>query len=421
MKTLKFFAVVFFIIAAVRVYGDPVLNQNDIKFESVSTATVVGQDGLIMRTENGGLNWQIQDAGITNVLNAMDFISYGDVSSVTETLLIAVGENGVILKSTDNGTTWNIKTNVTTENLNDIAIYSPDLIYICGNNGTLLRSVDLGETFELITVPVTTNLNSITFSGPQTVVTRINAVIAGDSGTILVTPNAYDWTQVNSGTSENLYAITFSGVQAICTGANGTIVTSNDDGQSWIPAVSGVTSNIYDVKYLSTMVAMASSENGLMLRTEDGGVTWTPINTPVEADLFAVNFANDMVGISTGSEGTEIYSIDGGLTWSSAITNSVLLPATRKQDINLSQNYPNPFNPVTNIDYMINDNSNVSIKIYDMTGREVRTLVNSFQSAGTYSVRFDAMNISSGIYFYVLRVNSGRNEITKTMRMILTK
>ena len=423
MRTKSFFlflTAVFFILAAVRTNAQPIVDQNDIKFESPAIATLVGQDGLIMRTVDGGATWEVQNPGITNVLNAMDIYTYEEVTGINVTMMIAVGENGVLLKSVDNGLTWNVKANISTENLNDVAIYSADLIYVCGNNGTLLRSIDFGETFEPVAIPVTTNLNSFTFSGPQTNLTRINAIVAGDSGTILVSQNAYDWTAVNSSTTENLFAATFSGVNAICTGANGTIITSNDEGLSWVSSVSGVSTTIFDVKYLNILTAVASSENGVVLRTEDGGATWTAITTPVEADLFALNFANENVGISIGSEGTEIYSNDGGLTWLTGITANVL-PADKKFDAKLSQNYPNPFNPSTLINYSIPDNSTVSIKIYDMTGREVRTLVNSYQAPGSYSVKFDAANLSSGIYFYVLRANTGKNEITKTMRMILTK
>jgi hypothetical protein len=157
-----------------------------------------------------------------------------------------------------------------------------------------------------------------------------------------------------------------------------------------------------------------------MLRSENAGDTWTTITTPALVDLFAVNFGSDLFGISTGAEGTEIYTTDAGLTWVSSLSTASARNIVKEQ-VNLLQNYPNPFNPSTVISYSVNDNSNVNIRVYDMTGREVRTLVNSFQNAGTYSVNFNANNLSSGIYFYVLRVNNGSNEITKTMRMILTK
>jgi len=69
---------------------------------------------------------------------------------------------------------------------------------------------------------------------------------------------------------------------------------------------------------------------------------------------------------------------------------------------NLSQNYPNPFNPSTTITYSIPDESKVSLKIYDVMGREIAELVNERQSAGSHAVKFNASSIASGTYFYKL-------------------
>lgn len=68
----------------------------------------------------------------------------------------------------------------------------------------------------------------------------------------------------------------------------------------------------------------------------------------------------------------------------------------------LMQNYPNPFNPVTRIDYQVSETGLVSIKVFDVLGREVKTLVNNVLSSGKYSVNFDARNLPSGLYFYTL-------------------
>lgn len=75
-------------------------------------------------------------------------------------------------------------------------------------------------------------------------------------------------------------------------------------------------------------------------------------------------------------------------------------------DYVLYQNYPNPFNPVTIISYQIPENSNVSLKVFDMLGREIAVLVNGLQSAGRYKVEFDGNDFSSGIYFYQLNAGS---------------
>ncbi|MBK9404971.1 MAG: T9SS type A sorting domain-containing protein [Ignavibacteria bacterium] len=90
--------------------------------------------------------------------------------------------------------------------------------------------------------------------------------------------------------------------------------------------------------------------------------------------------------------------------------------------ITLNQNYPNPFNPTTIINYQLSKFSNVSLKVYDVLGNEIKTLVNEYKPAGNYSVTFDAgdtgqgNNLSSGIYFYTL--NAGLQKQTKSMLLI---
>jgi hypothetical protein len=88
-----------------------------------------------------------------------------------------------------------------------------------------------------------------------------------------------------------------------------------------------------------------------------------------------------------------------------------------KNKYSLSQNYPNPFNPVTKIQYQLPKNLMVTIKVFDILGKEIQTLVNQNQIAGTNKVYFDGSNLSSGIYFY--KITAG--EFTETKKMILVK
>jgi len=85
-------------------------------------------------------------------------------------------------------------------------------------------------------------------------------------------------------------------------------------------------------------------------------------------------------------------------------------------DFDLSQNYPNPFNPETKIDFTIPENGNVSLQLYDYTGRLVKTLFGGFKSAGYYSYKLNASDISSGIYFY--KLESGNQSITKKLMLV---
>ena len=83
----------------------------------------------------------------------------------------------------------------------------------------------------------------------------------------------------------------------------------------------------------------------------------------------------------------------------------------------LQQNYPNPFNPSTTIIYQIPELSFVTLKVYDVLGNEITSLVNEEKSAGSYEVEFNASELSSGIYFYQLKLGKS----IQTRKMILTK
>ncbi|MFQ5769748.1 MAG: T9SS type A sorting domain-containing protein [bacterium] len=102
----------------------------------------------------------------------------------------------------------------------------------------------------------------------------------------------------------------------------------------------------------------------------------------------------------------------GSYKYSQALTVNTSLPKTPQ----LLQNYPNPFNPTTTILYSIPNTDVVTLKVYDLLGREVQTLVNQFQKAGTHSINFNASMYSSGVYFYKLYL---RNRLVKTKKMVL--
>ena len=89
----------------------------------------------------------------------------------------------------------------------------------------------------------------------------------------------------------------------------------------------------------------------------------------------------------------------------------------QKNEFGLLPNYPNPFNPSTTIEYNLPAEGLVKIKIYDIRGREVVTLVNEFRNAGIYLIKFDGSNFSSGVYY--CRIESGN--LAQTRKMLLLK
>jgi hypothetical protein len=118
------------------------------------------------------------------------------------------------------------------------------------------------------------------------------------------------------------------------------------------------------------------------------------------------------------NHGTLIGCVINGITYGDTTIASINKIITEVPDnYSLSQNYPNPFNPTTNIRFKIVKNSFVLIKIYNIVGKEVNSLVNEKLNAGSYSVEWNASQFPSGVYFYQLRAG----DFTETKKMMLIK
>ncbi len=126
------------------------------------------------------------------------------------------------------------------------------------------------------------------------------------------------------------------------------------------------------------------------------------------------NFIDKINKFGTYSYKLKQIDADGSIKYSEVIEVSVISP----EKFELMQNYPNPFNPSTTIQYIIPERGvKVTLKVFDIAGREVSTLIDEFQNAGNYSVEFDARNLPSGVYFYTLRAGS----FVATKKMLLLK
>lgn len=124
--------------------------------------------------------------------------------------------------------------------------------------------------------------------------------------------------------------------------------------------------------------------------------------------------AGDAGAIWVGANGS-----DTGIFFDRLNTMTGITPIETKipHSYSLSQNYPNPFNPVTNLEFAISETGFASLKVFDITGAEIVTLVNEKLSPGSYRYKFNGSNYSSGVYFYKLTVNN----FSDTKRMIMLK
>jgi len=132
------------------------------------------------------------------------------------------------------------------------------------------------------------------------------------------------------------------------------------------------------------------------------------------------NYSFSDNNVSTGKYNYRLKQVDfnGNFKYYN-LSNEVNIGVPNK--FALAQNYPNPFNPTTNINYDLPFDSKVSIKIFDITGREVASIVNQVQAAGYYSVNFNASALSSGVYFYSITADGGSQSFAKTLKMMLVK
>ena len=147
------------------------------------------------------------------------------------------------------------------------------------------------------------------------------------------------------------------------------------------------------------------------------GIEWTVYDTSntILPDNYIESIAIDGYGnkwIGTIGSGIAVYREGGVVNVEEQSKTSV-----SSFKFTLSQNFPNPFNPVTTIKYSVPNTSHISMVVYNILGREIQTLVKEEKQPGTYTVQFDGSNLSSGVYFYVMRADN----FIETKKFVLLK
>jgi photosystem II stability/assembly factor-like uncharacterized protein len=148
---------------------------------------------------------------------------------------------------------------------------------------------------------------------------------------------------------------------------------------------------------------------GIILKTIDGGNIWTVQVEDLSAPLTALHF-KDGYGWVVGGNGLILRTYDGS-TWIDQNTGK-----TYPNKLSLSQNYPNPFNPSTKIKFTLPNAEKVKIDLYNTLGQRVEILLDQQMKAGHHEVKFNAENLSSGVYYY--RIEAGEFQDVKKMVLL---
>ncbi len=132
----------------------------------------------------------------------------------------------------------------------------------------------------------------------------------------------------------------------------------------------------------------------MILKTTDGGVSWVKYISNIANNLNCIKFVNEQTGWIVGNSGIILKTTNGGVSF---LEDDVVF--NTPNEFLLAQNYPNPFNPITSLQYAIGSRQFVTLKVYDVVGREVATLVNEEKPAGEYEVEFNGADYQAGFIF----------------------
>ncbi|MBK8549831.1 MAG: T9SS type A sorting domain-containing protein [Ignavibacteria bacterium] len=272
-----------------------------------------------------------------------------------------------------------------------------------GGNNWSLQNTGLG-TQQLFAVHFTDPDNGTAVGGTQ-----------NDTATIIRTTNGgTSWIMQNPNTTNLLRGVYFTSTDnGFAVGNNGTILRTTNGGNNWSIHQTGIPGLfLRDIYFVDPVTGFICGSGGKVLKTTNGGNSWDSLPSGTNKDLQAVSFLNQNYGSCVGFDGIIIHTDSGGV-----ITSNNDPDEFQPDQFSLSQNYPNPFNPVTVIRYSLSENRFITLKVFDIQGKELETLVSEKQHAGNYEVPFDASKLSSGIYIY--SIEAGNFEQTK--RMLLLK
>jgi photosystem II stability/assembly factor-like uncharacterized protein len=434
-----------------------VIDFSDIYFANALTGWVTGLGGIIFKTNDGGHVWIPHSVGMTGWLYTIRFV---DLQTGW-----AAGQHGTILKTTNGGINWVVENSGTVATIKKACFVSPTNGWMVTSDGEVLRTDDGGASWTRQLISPPTALNSVFFLNATT------GWITGDNGRIFKSINGgTTWTEQTSGTTQQLNDIAFANADSGWVAGNaGTIRFTTNGGSAWASQISATTQDLNAIQFHGSHHGYAIGVNNTILEyaavhplaVQLASFTGTVIHgNSVQLDWKTLSETNNLgfeiqrrsqnetefaslQGVfipghgttvepqdyryvdNPGPHGTFYYrlkqiDLDQTSHYSDPILVSLLTDVAEKgipATMALSQNYPNPFNPGTRIDYQLPATGHVLLKVYDLLGKEVATLVNEVQEAGYRTVQFDASQLTSGLYFY--RLTAG--QFTAMKKMVLLK
>ncbi len=338
---------------------------NDVIFLNASTGIIVGNNGTILVTNNWGSNlcsWRM-------VIN--DFSSnLKTVTAGAKGIVYAAGDNGFIICAKDNLDEWNICTTSQLKYRGSSA-KGTNKIWVVGEEGQISMSFDAGETFVKQASNTTNDLNTIFMYNAT------RGFIGGQRNILLYTENGgRKWIQRKVGDNNSA------------------------DNHEEKCSITGIYSSKFAVWTVCT--------DGDIYMSQDMGVSWKKEISAVTSSLSDVFFSDDHHAWAVGAKGIILYRCD--------VCDNTNINTNPVQS-GLEQNSPNPFNPSTSITFRVAESGPVSLKIYDVLGREIESLVNQNLMPGIYETEWNSSNYASGVYFYILKTE----KFYETKRMILIK
>lgn len=344
---------------------------NSIIFVNVNTGFACSQKGNIYKTVNAGSNWSISNTGLSDTwdLNCIRFIneSTGITCGDGSTL-----NRGPIYKTTNGGASWT-KVNNSLYHMDKIFYYDINTVYASGDY-VVYKSTNAGSTWVDI-YPGNSDCNDVFFLNNNT------GFVCGNYVMLKTTNAGTNWTEFLISPADTNYHSS---------------VYFTDNNIGYIPLVKPTT------------------YTGRIFKTTNSGVTWLlqqNLNNYFAYDL-KLYFINQNTGFASGGEDIIWKTTNaGGPIGIQPISTEI--PST----FSLSQNYPNPFNPVTKMQFEVPKSGIVNISVYDMLGKEITTLVNQQIQPGIFETNWDASSYSSGVYYYKM-VSS---DFTATRKMVLIK